>query len=83
MVPCILVNLDCASICGVLTGLLARDSRFARDTIKVCISVCQECADICSQYELDHCQRCAVVCRQCVAACQAIVADEQTGGRQR
>ena len=71
MVPCIRVSLDCASICGTLAGLLARDSRFAADATALCISVCQECADICSLYEHEHCQICANDCRQCVAACQA------------
>ncbi|NPU94708.1 MAG: four-helix bundle copper-binding protein [Gammaproteobacteria bacterium] len=40
----------------------------------LCIAVRQECADICSQYDHEHCQICAGICRQCVTACQSLAA---------
>lgn len=75
MAPCILSNLDCAQICRTCAGLIARDSRHTADAVRLCVAVCQECADICSQYDNDHCQSCAAICRQCVDACLLLNGD--------
>lgn len=70
MAGCIRLDLDCAQVCRLAAGYMARGSRFAHAICRLCAEVCQACADECAQHEADHCRRCAEACRRCAEECR-------------
>src|SRR3569623_1560480 len=54
MAHCIALDMDCAQVCRLAAGYMARDSEFAS-------ALCQTCAD--------DCQACAQACRSCADQC--------------
>jgi tryptophanase len=74
MAECIRLDLDCAAICRLAAGYMARGSTRARDICRLCADVCEACGAECAKHKLDHCQRCAEACRACVAECRKMSA---------
>lgn len=70
MARCIALDMDCAAICRLSAGFMARDSAFYRLLCISCAEVCDACADACTQHTHEHCQRCAKACRLCAQACR-------------
>ena len=53
MARCIALDIDCAEICRLAAGYMARGSELAA-------AVCQACAEVCAE----ACRRCAQECRR-------------------
>jgi hypothetical protein len=66
---CIELNLDCAAICNLTASYLSRSSKFAREILPLCHTICIACAEECENHTENHCRRCAAICRQCAEQC--------------
>ena len=70
MARCIQLDRDCADICQLTAKLLQSGSEVSSDILRLCITVCEACADECQRHSsMEHCKRCAEVCRRCASAC--------------
>lgn len=72
MARCIALDIDCAQLCRVAAGFLARGSEAAVDLCEACAEVCDTCAAECARHPMQHCQDCAAACRRCADACRRI-----------
>jgi hypothetical protein len=72
MADCIAADIDCAQICRLAAGFMARASDFAADLCRVCADVCERCGEICARHDADHCQKCAEACRKCAEECRGM-----------
>lgn len=70
MVRCIGLDIDCAAICRLAAGFMARGSEFARAVCAACADVCQACGDECAKHPMQHCRECADACRRCADECR-------------
>ena len=70
----IALDMDCAGLCRLAAGYMARGSDFAGQLCKLCATVCQTCSDECSEHPMDHCKRCAEACRRCADECAKMAA---------
>ncbi|OYY48754.1 MAG: four-helix bundle copper-binding protein [Methylophilales bacterium 28-44-11] len=70
MVRCISLDIDCAAICRLAAGYMARDSEFAMELCQVCAIVCEACAEECDKHSAEHCKDCAEACRKCAEECR-------------
>jgi len=73
MKGCIKLDKDCSEICGLALSLVASDSAFTAEILKLCAEVCQKCADECKKHNNTHCQDCARACQECSEACKNYV----------
>lgn len=87
MAQCIRMDIDCAQICRLAAGYMARGSEFAALVCNACADICNACADECAQHPMEHCRRCAEACRRCAAECRRMAShssgtspDQPTGG---
>jgi hypothetical protein len=70
---CIRLNIDCAEICRVISGFIARGSEHAPHMLPECAEICEDCARECDSHgHMEHCARCAQVCRDCAEACKVV-----------
>ena len=74
MVRCIALDVDCAAICRLAAGYMARGSELAKAICRVCADVCQACGDECAKHSPAHCQQCAQACRRCAEECRRMAA---------
>lgn len=74
MARCIALDIDCAAICRLAAGYMARGSEFANQICRLCADVCQTCGDECAKHEHDHCQQCAEACLRCAEECRKMAA---------
>lgn len=74
MARCIALDMDCAQICRVAAGFMARGSEFASAFCQLCAQVCQTCGDECGKHQMQHCQDCAAACRRCAEECRRMAA---------
>ena len=74
MAKCIALDMDCAAICSVAAGAMARGSTYAKAICALCAEICQACADECGKHTMDHCQQCAKACRNCAEECRKMAA---------
>lgn len=74
MAKCIALDIDCAAICRLAAGYMARGSQLAKEICKACASVCQACAEECAKHEHEHCKECAEACRRCAQECMKMAA---------
>ena len=74
MADCIRLDMDCAQICRLAAGSMARGSACVTSICRLCAEVCDACAQECGQHEAEHCQRCAQRCRQCAEECRKMAA---------
>jgi hypothetical protein len=72
MARCIALDMDCAAICRLAAGYMARGSEFAGALCRLCADVCQACGEECAKHPMDHCQQCATACRRCADECRAM-----------
>lgn len=69
---CIKLDFDCAAICSLTAGFVARGSAHASHLFAECADICNACADECekhAQHGMEHCKECAEACRKCAEAC--------------
>jgi hypothetical protein len=78
MARCIALDIDCAAICELASGAMARNSECARDICALCADICETCGEECAKHPMAHCQECAQACRRCAAECRRMA--QQPGG---
>lgn len=67
---CIALDVDCAQLCRLAAGLMARDSENAPLLCGTCATLCERCADECEKHaHMAHCKACAEACRRCAEEC--------------
>ncbi|MBS8241530.1 four-helix bundle copper-binding protein [Marinobacter lipolyticus] len=74
MVRCIRLDVDCANVCRLTAGALARESECLSTMARACAEVCQACGDECGKHDHTHCQDCARACKECAELCRDIAA---------
>lgn len=52
----IALDIDCAEICGLVAGYMARGSELAKVVCQQCSDICQACGDECGKHQMSHCQ---------------------------
>jgi hypothetical protein len=68
---CISLDLDCAAICELAAGAMARGSECAPQICALCADICEACADECARHTaMQHCVACADACRRCADECR-------------
>jgi hypothetical protein len=70
MARCIAFDIDCAALCRLAAGYMARDSEFAASVCAVCAELCEACSGECETHDMDHCKACAAACRRCADECR-------------
>ena len=70
MARCIALDIDCAAICRLAAGYMARGSEMAALICQTCAEICEACGDECAQHQMGHCQECAQACRRCAEECR-------------
>lgn len=70
MARCIALDIDCAAICHLAAGYMARDSEHAQAVCALCADVCEACGEECAKHPMDHCRECADACRRCADECR-------------
>ncbi|MFL6675845.1 MAG: four-helix bundle copper-binding protein [Massilia sp.] len=70
MARCIALDIDCAQLCRLGAGAMARGSEAAGIICQACAELCDICGDECSKHPMQHCQDCATACRRCAAECR-------------
>lgn len=71
---CIKLNIDCAQLCRVTAGFLARGSELAASICEACIKACEDCREECAQYSMSHCKECEAACHLCANECERMLA---------
>ncbi|MDQ6881048.1 MAG: four-helix bundle copper-binding protein [Pseudomonadota bacterium] len=74
MARCIALDIDCAAVCTLVAGAMARGSEHATAICRVCAEVCDACATECGKHKMDHCRECAAACRRCADECRKMAA---------
>ena len=70
LAKCIKLDIDCAEICSLIPGFLARGSAHASHLMAECADICTACAEECEKHtHMEHCKECAEACRKCAEAC--------------
>lgn len=70
MARCIALDVDCAAVCRLVSGAMARDSEHAQAICALCAQLCEACGTECGRHAMEHCQECAEACRRCAEACR-------------
>ena len=79
MARCIALDVDCAQVCRLAVGLMARGSAHAPAFCALCALVCESCADECAKHSMDHCRQCAQACQRCAAECRRMAGGVAAG----
>lgn len=74
MARCVALDIDCAAICRLTSGFMARGSTAAKTICSVCADVCQACGEECDRHKHDHCRECAAACQRCADECRRMAA---------
>jgi hypothetical protein len=69
---CIHLDMDCAEICRLTAGYVARGSELLDHVTALCNDVCEVCAAECRRHPMDHCRRCAEACSLCAEECRRL-----------
>lgn len=77
MARCIALDMDCAQMCRLAAGFMARGSSNATEVCRTCATICDACADECGQHQHEHCRRCAEACRRCAEECRRMSGSAQ------
>jgi hypothetical protein len=70
MARCIALDIDCAAICRLAAGFMARGSEASKAICATCADICERCGEECARHQHDHCQQCAQACRRCAEECR-------------
>ena len=75
MRQCVRSCLDCADVCDMVMKVATRrtgsNEVVLRETLQLCVTTCDLCAEECAKHDNDHCRRCAEMCRECAGDCRA------------
>lgn len=71
---CIRLDIDCAEICRLAAGSMARSSLFANQICRLCADICEACGQECARHEHSHCTECAEACKACATECRKVAA---------
>ena len=63
---CITLDLQCADVCRLAAGSLARGDANLKAVLLLCADACHICAQECGKHSASHCQECANSCRKLV-----------------
>ncbi len=74
MARCVALNMDCAAICRLVVGCMARGSELSVLLCRACAQVCEACGEECARHLHDHCEQCAEACRRCAEQCRQMAA---------
>jgi hypothetical protein len=75
---CIQLDIDCAAICRLAAGYMARGSECAATVCEACADVCDACAQECERHKgMQHCEECARACRRCAEECRRMASKAQ------
>ncbi|MEO6279354.1 four-helix bundle copper-binding protein [Roseateles sp.] len=74
MAHCIALDMDCAALCRLAAGAIARGSEFSKRICGLCALLCDTCGKECGNHQHQHCQDCATACAECAAACRRMAA---------
>lgn len=77
MAQCIALDIDCADICRLAAGYMARGSELSGVICQACAQVCQACGDECAKHQMGHCQECAQACHRCADECRRMAGAAQ------
>lgn len=69
MARCIALDIDCAALCRLAAGFMARGSEMTDAICLACQETCEACGDECAKYPVSHCQECARACQRCADEC--------------
>lgn len=75
MARCITLEIDCAQVCRVAAGFMARGSELSHTICQACLEVCEDCRQECAQYQMEHCKECEMACRLCAQECLRMLAE--------
>jgi hypothetical protein len=70
---CAAMAFDCALVCRLLSGAIARRSQFTKELAMACAQVCEACATECKQHTSDHTEKCYEVCTFCAQECRKVM----------
>lgn len=70
MARCVALDIDCAAICRLAAGYMARGSEFEKQVCGLCADVCEACGAECAKHQHAHCQECAQACRRSAEECR-------------
>jgi hypothetical protein len=70
MARCVELDMDCAAICRLAAGYMARDSAFAGAICGMCADICEACGAECDKHPMQHCKDCARACHRCADECR-------------
>lgn len=70
LAACIALDIDCAALCRLAAGGMARGSAAVALLCDACAQLCDQCAEECEQHTLEHCRQCATACRRCADICR-------------
>jgi hypothetical protein len=70
MARCIALDIDCAQLCRLAAGYMARGSELAGMICQACAEACDACGDECAKFQMGHCQECAQACKRCADECR-------------
>ena len=75
MRQCIRTCLDCADVCDATFKLATRrtgsNELLLEETLQLCVTACDICAEECAKHEHEHCVRCAQMCQETAQDCRA------------
>jgi hypothetical protein len=74
MAECIKLDVDCAAICRLAAGYMARGSSQVAAICRTCAEICDACGAECERHDHDHCKECAEACRRCAEECRRMAA---------
>ena len=69
----IFLSLDCADTCRQLAMLYVRGSENTQLLAKLCIEVCEKCAQEVSRFDTQRCRQVCAFCQQTVLNCVGIL----------
>ncbi len=75
MARCVALDIDCAAICRVAVGYMARGSELAKDICGLCARICDSCGEECARFQMEHCKQCATACRHAAEECRRMAGD--------
>ncbi|MFC6723023.1 four-helix bundle copper-binding protein [Halobium palmae] len=73
METCARLCRDVADIASLHARFMARDSNYSPLLAEACAGACEECAEVCSRHDVDHCQLCAKVLEECAESCRSMI----------
>ena len=66
---CMMLDQDCFEFCNMTAKALERESENAEIFLRLCVEICEKCAEECEKHHHEHCQKCAKECRECAELC--------------